>query len=216
MTPFNSQSPLLIYKCHFDKFSYLQDRSRHSEEYLATNDDFLRAYVQTTGVYETYLQSHRLSYRVFDVSGARGERRKWQHPAKDVQCLIFVASLAEYDVHLGDDSGIRESLVLFGSLLNHAQWFKSSTIVLLLNKTDVLREKIKEIPIGKFWPEFNGIEDKYDVAIGFFTEKFCSLQRPEDSRDIHVYCSNATNIETSKVVLQSVEALILSREQCSL
>lgn len=208
---------MLIYKRHFDNFSYLQDRSRNSEEHLATNDDFLRAYVQTTGVYETYLQSHRLSYRVFDVSGARGERRKWDIPAKDVQCLIFVASLAEYDVHRGDNSGIRESLAVFGGLLNDSQWFKSSTIVVLLNKTDVLREKIKEIPIGKFWPRFlSGIEDDYDAAIRFFTERFYYLQRPEDSRDIYVYCSNATNIETSKIVLQSVEALILSRGQCAL
>ena len=182
---------------------------------MATNDDFLRAYIKTTGVSETYLESHRLSYRVFDVSGSRAERRKWQYPAEDVQCLIFVASLAEYDVHLNDDSGIRESLAVFGSLLNHAKWFKNSTIVLLLNKTDVLREKIKETPIQDFWPEFNETEDDYGVAIRFFAEKFCSLQRPEDSRDIHVYCSDATNIETSKILLQSVEALIVSREQCS-
>ena len=186
------------------------------EEHPATNDDFLRAYVKTTGVSETYLESHRLSYRVFDVSGARAERRKWQYPAEDVQCLIFVVSLAEYDVHLGDDSGIRESLAVFESMLNHARWFKSSTIVLLLNKIDVLREKIKEIPVQKFWPEFNGSEDICDVAISFFTAKFCSLQRPDDNRDIYVYCSDATNIETSKIVLQSIEALLIARVQCSL
>ncbi|KAL8794582.1 MAG: hypothetical protein Q9195_002917 [Heterodermia aff. obscurata] len=182
---------------------------------IATNDDFLHAYVKTTGVSETYLESHRLSYRVFDVSGARAERRKWQYPAEDVQCLVFVASLAEYDVHSSDNSSIHESLAVFESLLNHARWFKSSSIVLLLNKIDVLREKVKEIPVRKFWPEYDGSEHTCDAAIQFFTAKFCSLQRPDDSRDICVYCSEATNIETSKTVLQSIEALMVSRVQCS-
>ena len=212
--------------------SCLRHRNRlNSKDYVANDEDFLRAYAQTTGVFETYLESHRLSYRIFDVGGAFAERRKWHYTAEDVQCLIFIASLTEYDTRLENDDhalfttshmdpnepdDIRVSLTVFENLMNNDSWFKNSTIVLLLNRTDVFRKKIKEVPIRQHWPEFNGPEGDYDAAVRFFTGKFCSVQRQEDSRDLYVYYSEATDTENSRIILQSIEALLVSRNQCSL
>ncbi|KAL8828373.1 MAG: hypothetical protein Q9191_002629 [Dirinaria sp. TL-2023a] len=186
------------------------------DDYAANNDDFLRAYAKTTGVSETYLTSHRLGYRVFDVSGSAAERkRKWNIAAVDVDCVIFIVSLAGYDRHCDSDSSIRDALAVFESLITRGDWLRKATIVLLLNKTDIFREKIKQVSVREHWPDFNGPEGDYDAALKFFTEKFCSLQRKEDSRNVYVYCANLTNTEDSEAVLNSIEALMVSRSSCT-
>lgn len=194
--------------------SYLQHHERlHSKNYAATDEDFLRAYVKTTGIHETYLESHHMKYRVYDIGGDSAERRKWPYSLEDVDCLVFVASLAAYDTYPGHEylNDIRDSFALFESLLNTATYLTISTIVLLFNKADIFREKINQSPISDFWPDYSGREGDYDAATKFFTEKFCAMQQTKDRREIYVYYSDATNTETSGIILQSIEALIVSK-----
>lgn len=185
----------------------------HSKNYVANDEDFLHAYAKTTGIHETYLESRRVKYRIYDVGGHCAEQKKWRYALEGVDCLVFVASLAVYDAQYGADESndIRDSLTIFESLLDKAKCSMTSTIVLLFNKVDIFREKIKLFPISDFWPDYRGREGDYDAAIKFFTDKFCALQRVEDRREIHVYYSNATNTETSGIILQSIEALMVSR-----
>lgn len=51
-----------------------------------------------------------------------------------------------------------ESLVLFESVIN-SRWFMRTSIVLLLNKTDIFMEKIKRVPLEKYFPEYTGGPD---------------------------------------------------------
>jgi len=195
--------------------SYLRHHERlHSKNYAANDKDFLHAYVKTTGIHETYLESHRMRYRVVDISGHSAERKKWPYDLEIVDCLVFVASLAAYDNYLvhQDLNEMQDSLALFESLMK-STCLTTSTIVLLFNKVDIFRGKIKQSPISDFWPEYSGREGDYDAATKFFTEKFCAMQQPGDRREIYVYFSDATNIETSGIILQSIEALMFSRKE---
>lgn len=165
--------------------SYLQHQERlHSKNYAATDEDFLRAYVKTTGIHKTYLESHHMKYRVYDIGGDSAERRKWSYALDNVDCLVFVASLAAYGTYPGQQywNDMRDSLTWFESLLNTATCLTTSTVVLLFNKADIFREKIKRSPISDFWPDYSGREGDYDAATKFFTEKFCAMQQPEDRR----------------------------------
>lgn len=36
-------------------------------------------------------------YRLVLLPGSRGDRAKWKHSCQEVECLVFVASLSEYD-----------------------------------------------------------------------------------------------------------------------
>lgn len=185
----------------------------HSKNYVANDEDFLHAYVKTTGIHETYLESPHVKYRVYDIGGDRAERKKWPYVLEGVDCLVFIASLAVYDAQYGadDSNDIRDSLTMFGSLLNTAKCSTTSTIVLLLNKIDIFRQKIKRFPISDFWPDYSGREGDYAAAIKFFADKFCALQQTEDRRKIYVYYSDATNTKTSGDILQSIETLMVSR-----
>lgn len=223
--PSNSQSRSSTWKPLLTRFSCLQNRHRlHSSTHAASTEDFLRSYARTTGIYETYLESHRLKYCVVDISGDSAERRKWRHAYGGVESLVFVASLSDYDTYLGnrykwsadnsrDDwqNNLQESLFLFECLLNSEAHLRSSKIILLLNKVDIFRKMIKKIPIRDSWPEFTGPEGDYDAGTRFFTDKFCGMQRRGDDREIYVYYSEATDTETMQPILQSIEALLLSQ-----
>ena len=57
-----------------------------------------------------------MSIRVTDVGGQRGERRKWIHCFTEVDAILYVAALSEYDQVLLEDSTknrMKESLELF-------------------------------------------------------------------------------------------------------
>lgn len=42
-------------------------------------------------------------FRVFDVGGQRSERRKWIHCFDNVESIIFIAAISEYDQVLFED-----------------------------------------------------------------------------------------------------------------
>lgn len=50
---------------------------------------------------------------------------------------------------------MHESMKLFESILN-TPWFQNSSIILFLNKTDLLEEKIKYSDFKKYFSEFTG------------------------------------------------------------
>ena len=57
-------------------------------------------------VQETVLQFGEVHFRLVDVGGQRSERRKWIHCFEDVSSIIFIASLAEYNLRLVEDSAV--------------------------------------------------------------------------------------------------------------
>ena len=55
---------------------------------------------------ETLLQFGEVHFRLVDVGGQRSERRKWIHCFEDVSSIIFIASLAEYNLRLVEDGAV--------------------------------------------------------------------------------------------------------------
>ena len=50
---------------------------------------------------------------------------------------------------------MKESLALFGTILE-LPWFKSTSVILFLNKTDILEEKIPTSHLATYFPSFRG------------------------------------------------------------
>lgn len=50
---------------------------------------------------------------------------------------------------------MKESLALFGTILE-LPWFKSTSVILFLNKTDILEEKIPTSHLATYFPSFQG------------------------------------------------------------
>ena len=52
-----------------------------------------------------------LVFNMFDVGGQRSQRKKWIHCFDDVDCVLFVSALSEYDQVLLEDSSVNRMQV---------------------------------------------------------------------------------------------------------
>ena len=73
---------------------------------MPLSDDIIRMRRATTGIQETLLQFGEVDFRLVDVGGQRSERKKWIHCFEDVSSIIFIASLAEYNLLLVEDQSV--------------------------------------------------------------------------------------------------------------
>ncbi|CAF9939526.1 hypothetical protein IMSHALPRED_001540 [Imshaugia aleurites] len=181
-----------------------------AKDYLPSDQDVLRSRLRTTGITETLFELGQLNYHMFDVGGQRSERKKWVHCFEGVHCLMFVAALSGYDQCLVEDktaNQMQEALLLFESIMS-LTWFKSSSIILFLNKTDLFREKIAEKPVSDYFPDYTGASNDYKATSEYFANKFRALNRTED-REIYVHFTNATDTNLLKLTMQSVQDTII-------
>ncbi|XP_047387713.1 guanine nucleotide-binding protein subunit alpha-15 isoform X1 [Sciurus carolinensis] len=136
---------------------YLSHLERITEEgYVPTAQDVLRSRMPTTGINEYCFSVQKTNLRIVDVGGQKSERKKWIHCFENVMALIYLASLSEYDQCLEENSRenrMKESLALFGTILE-LPWFRSTSVILFLNKTDVLEEKIPSSHLDTYFPSF--------------------------------------------------------------
>lgn len=70
----------------------------------------------------------------------------WKTPLQ----LIMIPNL-----HFFTQNRMQESLALFYTTI-HSPWFHSTSIILFLNKTDILADKIQTSDLQKYFPSFAG------------------------------------------------------------
>jgi len=181
--------------------------------YMPTNQDILRSRVKTTGILETNFKVQGLDYRVLDVGGQRSERRKWIHCFENVTALIFIVSLSEYDQVLYEDESVNrmaEALTLFEAVIN-SRWFVKSSIILFLNKIDLLREKLGISSVRACFPDYSGPDDgsdkDYEAACEYFKKRFVGLNQSHRRLITHLTC--ATDSKQIKVVIRAIDEHIL-------
>jgi GTPase SAR1 family protein len=128
-------------------------------DYLPSNDDILHARRMTKGIYETRFVIERVNFHMFDVGGQRIERSKWIQCFNDVTAIIYVVACSSFNMVIREDektNRLRESLNLFEQIWNN-RWLRIVSVILFLNKMDILREKIeaKQFLIEDYFPEFS-------------------------------------------------------------
>ncbi|CAI2353314.1 unnamed protein product [Caenorhabditis sp. 36 PRJEB53466] len=179
------------------------------EDYVPSAMDTLLLRTKTTGIVEVQFEIKKVKFRVFDVGGQRSERKKWIHCFEDVNAIIFIAALSEYNEVLFEDETTNrmvESMRLFESICN-SRWFHNTNIILFLNKKDLFEEKIKHENIQKAFPEYRG-EQTYTEAVQYIKNKFEMLSNnPKKTIYVHETCATDTN-QVQKI-LDSVISMII-------
>lgn len=146
-----------------------------------------------------------------DVGGQRNERKKWIHCFENVSAVIFVASLSDYDQKCYEDdvtNRMMESLDLFDEMTNN-NWFKTTTIMLFLNKTDIFREKIKKNDLKVCFEDYDGGND-FDKSIKFIEQKFLDVNKYDPKR-IYTHFTCATDTDAVRHTWDCLCSSILQR-----
>ncbi|SCZ95174.1 BZ3500_MvSof-1268-A1-R1_Chr11-2g03331 [Microbotryum saponariae] len=196
-----------------DSASYYFDSAARigAADYVPTDQDILRSRVKTTGLTEERFQVGMLQYVVFDVGGQRSERKKWIHCFENVNVLIFLVAISEYDQTLYEDSDINrmnEAAGLFESISN-SRWFAQSSVILFMNKTDLFKAKLITSPIYEYYSDYEGPSD-YPTGCAYMESKFRPLYRNGHNRPLHVHFTCATDTEQLRVVFNAVEESIMA------
>ncbi|KHN83917.1 Guanine nucleotide-binding proteinalpha-15 subunit [Toxocara canis] len=140
-------------------FSFMEQLERiYAPNYRPSVQDILHTRVPTTGVVQVQFTIKGCIFRVYDVGGQRSERRKWIHLFDDVNAIIFISAINEYDQMLAEDrrtNRLTESMDLFAEICN-SKWFIKASMILFLNKKDLFIEKIASVPIKVLFKDYNG------------------------------------------------------------
>ena len=153
-----------------------------------------------------------MNFRFVDVGGQRIERQKWIHCLDNIQVIIFMVSMSEYDLYDENrENKMNESLALFKLILSN-KWFELCSYILFLNKKDIFKEKIMNNSSSSnlidYFPEFDGPVQDIRAAKKFILQKFIS-QSQDEERAIYYHYTCATDTDNIRYVFAVVEDTIL-------
>jgi hypothetical protein len=150
---------------------------------------------------------------MFDVGGQRNERRKWIHCFDNVDAVVFVAALSEFDQVLFEDENMNrldEAVDLFGQIVN-AKWFKDSAVILFLNKKDLFEKKLEEKVFADYVKNksepYEGPNEMKPAAE--YTKKLFLAKNKNADKSIYSHITTAIDTSNVKFVFNAVIAIIL-------
>lgn len=149
-------------------------------DYVPTLQDILFCRKVTKGVIEFRMEIDKVPFLFVDVGGQRTQRQKWFQCFESVTSILFMASTSEFDQVLLEDQKTNrmvESRVIFDTIVNN-KIFEKISVILFLNKVDLLKEKVSHSNIGDYIEEFHEeTESIKSVCPGF-------KGNPRDAEDV--------------------------------
>ena len=176
----------------------------------------LKARLRTTNIILNHFTIKGREYEICDVGGQRLARAKWLDCFSDVDGVIFVAALSEYDQKLAEakcQNRMVEALQLFGSVVKNAH-FVNTPIMLFLNKKDIFAEKIKYSNIADVphFSDYAGPPNDFDSGVLYFIQKF-EMQLEglpnDDFTHTYIHVTNATDTTNMEFVLNISRQMIM-------
>ena len=185
--------------------------------YVPSMDEVLRLRVRTSGVVDEPFSVNGVKFRMVDVGGQRSERRKWVNCFDGVSAVVFVASISDYDQKLYEDDSqnrLLESLAMFEEVVNNKKAFGDAAVVLFLNKTDLLEDKLVNLKVplnaSGFFPSAPSGTD-LDTAKVWFEKLFRERIHDPRGRAVHVHFTNACDTKQVDVVVKATMQAVLAK-----
>eukprot|EP01103_Thecamoeba_quadrilineata_P000025 TRINITY_DN10018_c0_g1_i1.p1 TRINITY_DN10018_c0_g1~~TRINITY_DN10018_c0_g1_i1.p1 ORF type:complete len:355 (-),score=43.04 TRINITY_DN10018_c0_g1_i1:127-1191(-) len=202
--------------CEFqisDSAAYFLPRAKEftQMDYEVSDEDILLARVKTTGIVEIEFQVDNEVFRMVDVGGQRSERKKWIHCFNDVTALLFVVALNEYNLYLEENATINrmiESIKLFDDMINN-MWFRNTSIILFLNKTDLFEEKIKKTDLKVCFPDYSS-GNNCQEAMEFISQQYHKRNKFSE-RNIYPHFTCATDTDNIRHVWIDTKNILLRK-----
>ncbi|KAH7884416.1 guanine nucleotide binding protein, alpha subunit [Phlebopus sp. FC_14] len=193
---------------------FLNDVARiSSRNYIPSTDDILHARIQTMGVaehiFDVDIHGKIVTWHLFDVGGARGQRHSWVPYFDDANAIIFVSPISAFDQYLEEDprtNRIDDSLQLFTQICSN-QLLKRVHLVLFLNKTDILRKKLdRGLLVSKYILSYGDRPNEYESVVQYFRAHFLQVHRRnnENRRVLYTHLTNVTDTKATQSIIGNV------------
>nr|XP_039256401.1 guanine nucleotide-binding protein G(i) subunit alpha-like [Styela clava] len=180
--------------------------------YVPTLEDILHINIKSTGIFTYDCSYEELDFTFVETSGRRTERKKWIHTFDEVDIVLFCVSMSDYNQVLLENEEtncMTESLKLFQSICNNTI-LKESKFVLLLNKKDVLNEKVRRCAFGQHFDEFKG-ENAYETVSLYIKNMFEDVIVNKEKREIHTFFTCATDTDDFRAILDELHRLMTEK-----
>ncbi|KAF8196537.1 guanine nucleotide binding protein, alpha subunit [Pholiota molesta] len=189
-------------------------------EYSPTNDDILAVRLRTLGVmqhsFPMNMAGRSYNWTLYDVGGARGQRPAWIPYFDDATAIIFLAPLSAFDQYLEEDAKtnrIDDSLQLFGTICANIL-LKDAHLVLLLNKMDILREKLDAgTQVRRYITSFGARPNNFETVSDYFRSHFLQVHRKKDvgNRRVYIHFTSMLDIKATQSIIGIVGEAILRK-----
>ncbi|XP_045141849.1 guanine nucleotide-binding protein subunit alpha-12 [Echinops telfairi] len=178
--------------------------------YLPSKQDILLARKATKGIVEHDFVLKKVPFKMVDVGGQRSQRQKWFQCFDGITSILFMASSSEFDQVLVEDrrtNRLAESMNIFETIVNN-KLFANVSIILFLNKTDLLVEKVRRVSIQKHFPDFRGDPHRLDDVQRFLVQSF-DRKRRNRSKPLFHHFTTAIDTENIRFVFHAVKDTVL-------
>ncbi|CAB3992565.1 guanine nucleotide-binding subunit alpha-13-like [Paramuricea clavata] len=179
-------------------------------DYLPTKQDALHARKATKGIVEHEFDIKGIPFKMVDVGGQRSQRAKWFQCFEEVTSILFLVSSSAFDQVLMEDrttNRLVESCNIFETIVNN-KFFSNVSIILFLNKTDLLEKKVQSTNLKDFFPNYQGNPHKLSDVQQFILQMFDSKRRERNKALFHHF-TTAIDTENIKFVFHAVKDTIL-------
>ncbi|XP_021503232.2 guanine nucleotide-binding protein subunit alpha-12 isoform X1 [Meriones unguiculatus] len=178
--------------------------------YFPSKQDILLARKATKGIVEHDFVIKKIPFKMVDVGGQRSQRQKWFQCFDGITSILFMVSSSEYDQVLMEDrrtNRLVESMNIFETIVNNKLFFNVS-IILFLNKMDLLVEKVKSVSIKKHFPDFKGDPHRLEDVQRYLVQCF-DRKRRNRSKPLFHHFTTAIDTENIRFVFHAVKDTIL-------
>ncbi|KAL3066703.1 guanine nucleotide-binding protein subunit alpha-12a [Trematomus bernacchii] len=179
-------------------------------KYIPSKQDILFARKATKGIVEHDFIIKKIPFKMVDVGGQRSQRQKWFQCFDGITSILFMVSSSEYDQVLMEDrrtNRLVESMNIFETIVNN-KLFLNVSIILFLNKTDLLVEKIRKVDIRKHFPDYRGDTRRLEDIQAFLVQSF-SRKRRNRGKPLFHHFTTAIDTENIRFVFHAVKDTIL-------
>ncbi|KAI4833424.1 hypothetical protein KUCAC02_016328 [Chaenocephalus aceratus] len=180
-------------------------------KYIPSKQDILFARKATKGIVEHDFIIKKIPFKMVDVGGQRSQRQKWFQCFDGITSILFMVSSSEYDqvtlMHDRRTNRLVESMNIFETIVNN-KLFLNVSIILFLNKTDLLVEKIRKVDIRKHFPDYRGDTRRLEDVQAFLVQSF-SRKRRNRGKPLFHHFTTAIDTENIRFVFHAVKDTIL-------
>ncbi|XP_026541018.1 guanine nucleotide-binding protein subunit alpha-12 [Notechis scutatus] len=178
--------------------------------YFPSKQDILLARKATKGIVEHDFIIKKIPFKMVDVGGQRSQRQKWFQCFDGITSILFMVSSSEYDQVLMEDrrtNRLVESMNIFETIVNNKLFFNVS-IILFLNKMDLLVDKVKTVSIKKHFSDFRGDPHRLEDVQRYLVQCF-DRKRRNRSKPLFHHFTTAIDTENIRFVFHAVKDTIL-------